>query len=127
MVDNTTSDSEWSAEVQLKPNVVAKGTKRKLMEQPFVLQAIIRHAITQATDDVLLRKNWPEENNRSAYGKEQLLKACRDKNIIHTYDVIDETKTRIKKDPEFMKGLSDLVSLVSLYGACVTDPHYIGC
>jgi len=127
LVDNTTSDSEWSAEVQLKPNVVAKGTKRKLMEQPFVLQAIVRYAIAQATDDILLRKNWPEENNHSAYGKKQLLKACRDKNIIHMYDVIDEMKTRIKKDPEFMKGLSDLVSLVSLRGACVADPRYIGC
>ena len=91
------------------------------MEQPFVLQSIIRHAITQATDDVLLRKNWPEENNRSTYGKERLLKACRDK-IIRTYDVIAEVKTRIKKDPDFMKGLSDLVSLVILCGSgtCVT-------
>jgi hypothetical protein len=117
-----------SAEVQLKPNVVAKGAKHKLMEQPFALQAIIRHAITQATDDVLLRKNWPEENNRSAYGKERLLKACRDKNIIHTYDVIAEVKTRIKKDPDFMKGLSDLVSLVILHGSgtCVIDLHHIG-
>ena len=127
MVDNTASNSEWSAEVQLKPNVVAKGTKHKLMEQPFILQAIVRHAIAQATDNILLRKNWPEENNYSAYGKERLLKACRDKNIIHMYDVIDETKTCIKKDPKFMKGLSDLVSLVSLHEACVTDPHYIGC
>lgn len=87
----------------------------------WVLQSIIRHAITQATDDVLLRKNWPEENNRSTYGKERLLKACRDK-IIRTYDVIAEVKTRIKKDPDFMKGLSDLVSLVILCGSgtCVT-------
>jgi hypothetical protein len=101
---------------------VAKGAKRKLMEQPFVLQAVIRHAITQATDDVLLRKNWPEENNHSAYGKERLLKACRDKKIIRTYDVIAEVKTHIKKDPDFMKGLSDLVSLVILRGSgtCVT-------
>jgi len=121
LVDAT--DSEWPDEVQLKPNTVAKGAKRKHLEQPFVLQAIIRHAITQATDDVLLRKNWPEENNRSAYGKERLLKACRDKNIIHTYDVIEEVKTRIKKDPGFMKGLSDLVSLVILRGlrTCAID------
>jgi len=108
---------------------VAKGAKRKLMEQPFTLQAIIHHAITQATNDVLLRKNWLEENNHSTYGKEQLLKACRDKNIIHTYDVVAEVKTRIKKDPEFMKGLSNLVSRVIFHETCMIDlpSCHIGC
>ena len=95
------------------------------MEQPFVLQAIIRHAIIQATDNILLRKNWPEENNCSTYPKERLLKACQDKNIMHTYDVIAEVKTHIKQDPNFMKGLSDLVSLAILHVVCI-DLDYIG-
>jgi len=102
---------DWSPEVQLEPIAGSKGTKRKLTEQSFVLQAIVRHAIEQATAHVLLKKNWPEENNHTAYGKELLLKACRDKDITGTYGVVDEVKQCIKTDHDFMKGLGDLVRL----------------
>ena len=78
------------------------------------MQAIIRHAIEQATEHVLLKKNWPEESNRTAYGKELLLKACRDKDITGTYGVVDEVKRRIKTDRDFMKGLGDLVKAMKL-------------
>jgi hypothetical protein len=101
--------TDWS--LQLEPIAVSKGTKRKLKEQSFVLQAIIRHAIEQATDHVLLKKNWPEENNRTMYGKELLLNGCQDGDITHTYDTAAEVKLRIKIDHDFAKGLSDLVRL----------------
>jgi len=55
-------------------------------------------------------QNWPEENCHVVYGKELILKACHDVKIIHTYDVVHEVKWHIKVDPEFTKGLSDLVS-----------------
>jgi hypothetical protein len=86
-----------------------KGTKRKLKEQTFVLQAVIRYAIEQATYSILLKQTWPEENSRIAYGKELVLKGCRNKDIIGTYDTVDEVKLRIKTDRDFMKGLSELV------------------
>ncbi len=73
--------ANWSSEVQLEPIAVSKGTNNKLTEQPFILQAIIRHGIDQATDHILLRKNWPEENNWTTYNKELVLKGCQDKDI----------------------------------------------
>ncbi len=107
-----TDDIQWPAGVQLVPETAPSGKKRKLNSQPFVLQGVIRHAISQATDDIILKTNWPEENRRVVYGKELILKACRDNKIIRTYDVVHEVKRRIKVDPKFTKGLSDLVSIM---------------
>jgi hypothetical protein len=84
--------------------------KHKLTNQSSVLQALIRHAIAQATDDIFLMKNWPEENNRNSYGKELILKACRDHGIVRTYSVVPEVKKHVKTNPDFTKGLCDLVS-----------------
>jgi hypothetical protein len=103
-------DVLWPVGVQLIPETVPSGKKRKLNSQPFVLQGVIRHAISQAMDDIILKKNWPEENRRVVYGKELILKACQDEKIIHTYNIVHEVKRRIKVDPGFTKGLSDLVS-----------------
>ena len=106
------NEIQWPAGVQLVPGpeTVLSGKKRRPNDQPFVLQSIICHAILQATDDIILKMNWPEENRRVVYGKELILKACQDDKIIRTYDVVHEVKQRIKVDPEFTKGLSDLVS-----------------
>ena len=82
-----TNDIQWPAEAQLVPETMPSGKKRKLNSQPFVLQGVIRHAISQATDDIILKTNWPEENRRVVYGKELILKACRDDKIIRTYDI----------------------------------------
>ena len=94
------------------PKKVPSGKKRKLTDQPSVLQAVIRYAITQATDDVILRNNWPEDNNRNLYGKELVLKGCHDAEIVCTYDMVGEVKRRVKTDPGFTKGLCDLVSSI---------------
>ena len=93
--------------------MVSKGTKHKLKEQS---QAVICHAIEQATDHILLKKNWPEENNRTAYGKKLVLNGCRDGDIICTYDTAYKVKLCIKTDRNFMKGLSDLVRLILSLG-----------
>ena len=84
------------------------------------MQAIIHHAIEEAADDILLKINWPEENNRLRYGKCLILKACLDDNILGTYTeaLIEEVKQRIKTDSEFTKGLCDLVSLTTVILYC---------
>jgi len=100
--------SHSSTQVQLVP--IKANKKRKLTDQSSVLQALIRYAIAQATDDIFLQKNWPEENNQNSYGKELILKACRDPGIVRTYHIVPEVKKCVKTNPDFTKGLCDLVS-----------------
>lgn len=106
----TNTPSQWPADVCLVPEKLPSNKKRKLTEQPFILQAVIKFAIAEGTNDIILRKNWPEDSNRNVYGKELILKGCRDKQILHTYAIVREMKARLKTDPGFMKGLCDLVS-----------------
>jgi len=99
----------WPAEVQIVPRTVPAGTKRKLKEQPHVIQAIVHHSIAQATDEIILERNWPEADNRNVYAKALLLKACKDVDIRNTYDIAHEVRRRIKVDPYFTKALCNLV------------------
>ena len=84
------------------------------MDQPSVLQAVIRYAITQAMDEIILRNNWLEDNNQNLYSKELILKGCHDAEILCTYDMVGEVKTHIKSDPEFTKVLCGSHKLNSL-------------
>jgi len=92
------------------PKKLLPGKKRRLREQPVIIQVLVRHAISQATDDIILKTNWPEESNRNVYGKTLILKACEDVEIRGTYKIVDEVKKRVQTDIEFTKGLCDLVS-----------------
>ncbi|KAF9533673.1 hypothetical protein CPB83DRAFT_890139 [Crepidotus variabilis] len=101
--------AQWSADVQIKPAVVRSDKKRKLTDQTFDIQAIVRHAIEKATAEILLRNNWPEENNCNVFSQTLLLNACRDTDIKNTYEVIGEVKKRIRADAPFTKAVCDLV------------------
>ncbi|KAF9522132.1 hypothetical protein CPB83DRAFT_899892 [Crepidotus variabilis] len=101
--------TQWSADVQIKPAVVRSDKKRKLTEQTFIIQAIVCHAIEKATAEILLRNNWPEENNRNLFGQTLLLNACQDADIKNTYEVIGEVKKCIRADALFTKAVCDLV------------------
>jgi len=61
------------------PLVFGHSTQKriKLKEQPEVIQDILHHGIAKASEDVFLKKTWPEESaRRHIYGTGILLGVC---------------------------------------------------
>lgn len=92
--------------------------KLKLREQSALLQDVLHSAIDQATADVILVTNWPEENTRLVYGKRLLLTAARDDAVIGDYDQdqVQNLKHVIKEDVHATQLMVNLVSYTSLLG-----------
>jgi len=89
--------------------------KHSLKAQSKGIQEIIRFAIELASEDVILRMAWPEENSRNTYGHQLILKACHDSDLLRSYPSLKEVKRRIKHEPKFLKGISDLVGFYVYY------------
>lgn len=81
------------------------------MEQKPIIQAVIREAIDRATEDVVFRKAWPEENARTTYGRDLLMAACRDQSLQSTYnrEHLDELRGILKKDTNVAKLMGNTV------------------
>lgn len=105
----------WSDGTRLVPEDGLSGKKRSLKAQPKGIQEIIRFAIEAASKDVILRSAWPEENSRNTYGHQLILKACHNSDLLHSYPSLKEVKQRIKREPKFSKGISDLVGYYVYY------------
>ncbi|KAF9522197.1 hypothetical protein CPB83DRAFT_899831 [Crepidotus variabilis] len=106
---NKVTNDQWPDDVQLVPAITRPNKKRQLTEQSSLIQAIIRHSIDSATEDVLLRESWPEDGERRAYGKRLALKACDNMDICTTYDAIKEMKKRLQEDKKFATGVCNLI------------------
>ncbi|KAF9528453.1 hypothetical protein CPB83DRAFT_894241 [Crepidotus variabilis] len=101
--------NSWSDDVQLVPLILPTTKKRQLKQQSPLIQNIIRHSIDLATEEIILKDNWPEEGKQIAYGKELALKACDNVEICTAYDAVMELKKRLQMDKNFTKGLCEII------------------
>lgn len=109
----TTPPKPLSAAIQVVRN---GSTKLRLREQTPIIQAVIREAINRATEDVVLRKAWPEENARTTYGRDLLMAACRNQALRSSFnrDHLEELRGVLKGDSNIAKVMGNTVRHLSL-------------
>ncbi|KAF8952950.1 hypothetical protein BDZ97DRAFT_1930154 [Flammula alnicola] len=103
-------EDKWPIHARLVLPSSGKDSDLGLHDQPPIIQSIIRKAIQNITDEMVLKQAWPEAQARPIYRKTILLDACRF--IISRHDEsdpeVEDVKRRIKKDERFSKVLSNL-------------------
>ena len=102
------------------PLVFGRSTQKriKLKEQPEVIQDILHRGIAKASEDVFLKKTWPEESaRRHIYGTGILLGVCGDGELVELFgkDLVSDVKRRLKRDAKFAKAMSDVVCNLHIF------------
>jgi hypothetical protein len=81
----------------------------KLLEQPTLVQKVVRKAIKDMTAHMLLTCAWPDIISRPIFGKPILLTAA--KELQSQYPQIKDVRDQLRENEDYVQALSHLVSL----------------